>query len=293
MKIKRRTLELLKLFAIYVGGITVSFLLLYGYFRTDFFTITSYDVRGLDDETKALVVIKLKEESQNKSFFILPHHKIFTYSSDSVVSVVREQVPDLAAIEVHPVGLHTVRVTITLLTPLFAMDNGFAITEDGIIFATKKNTSELTSLVFATSTTKNLKRDGLVFFQLEGFDDLFLKNISELSKKVSSVIFPVSRIIVSESGDITLADMNDFHKVQLLVNSDTKKVWSNLVSAIDTNPLKDKLATDREKLLYLDVRYGNKVFYKFGNHAFQNSTTTGIMGSYDSASSTTSTTTSQ
>ena len=48
-------------------------------------------------------------------------------------------------------------------------------------------------------------------------------------------------------------------------SDDVDKIWSNIVSAIDTEPLKSKLEKDKSFLQYLDARFGNKVFYKFTN----------------------------
>ena len=70
---------------------------------------------------------------------------------------------------------------------------------------------------------------------------------------------------------------------------DQKKVWSTLVSALDTDPLKTKLATDKGKLEYLDVRYGNKVFYRFSDMTFQNKGETGILDDHATPTQATST----
>jgi hypothetical protein len=51
----------------------------------------------------------------------------------------------------------------------------------------------------------------------------------------------------------------------LAQNPDFKKVWSNLVSALDTDPLKTKMSQGKNNLMYVDLRFGNKVFYKFTN----------------------------
>ena len=63
--------------------------------------------------------------------------------------------------------------------------------------------------------------------------------------------------------------------------ADTDKVWSNIVSAIDTDPLKSKLLNNKDKLEYLDARFGNKVFFKFTNDG-----KTAIIPSHDISTST-------
>lgn len=44
-----------------------------------------------------------------------------------------------------------------------------------------------------------------------------------------------------------------------------EKIAENLQSAIDTDPLKTELKNKYNSLLYIDLRFGNKVYYKFKN----------------------------
>ena len=52
-------------------------------------------------------------------------------------------------------------------------------------------------------------------------------------------------------------------QILLKISSDYVKMAENLKSAIGTDPLQTKLKKDYNKLLYIDLRYGNKVYYKF------------------------------
>jgi hypothetical protein len=283
MKIKRRTLELLKISAGYLGIFVIVFGGVYGYSKTVIFSVTAYDVRGIDDVSRTTIQALLFDEAKNRSLWIFPHNKIFTYSSGAIVSIIRNEIPDLATIEVRPVGLHTVQVNVTLLKPLFAIDIGRAVTEDGIIFQTKKDTYPYPKIMLATSTVETIKINGLPFDRDTSLHDGFLKKVSGLASKVSSVIFPVTEISVTEEGDVVFTDENSSRKVLFLENANTEKVWSTLVSAIDTDPLKTKLKENIHSLLYLDVRYGNKVFYKFSDGLFQKSTSTDIMDNHDTS----------
>ena len=46
-------------------------------------------------------------------------------------------------------------------------------------------------------------------------------------------------------------------------NEDLSKLYENLEIAINTEPLKTDLKNNYTKLLYIDLRFNNKVFYKF------------------------------
>lgn len=281
MRMKRRTISLLLMWTIRVAIIATLFGVYYAYYRTNVFTITSYDIVGTDEESAGMIRVQLAALAQGKHYLVLPNDKIFTYYNSGIISVVRANVPDMKTISMRPVGLHTVRIDLTLLTPLVKTLEGQAITEDGILFPTKKNLDTYPVLTLASSSKETIKIEGLPFTQLTlAGDDInasFLQNLLSMSSKVSSVIFPVASILVEGTGDVTLTNASGTSKVMFLVSSDTKKVWSTLVSAIDTEPLKGKLATNRDRLLYLDVRYGNKVFYRFNDMTFQNNGTTAIL----------------
>jgi hypothetical protein len=293
MKIKRRTLHLFKIWAIRIASIVVLCGGYYTYAYTTIFTITSYDIQGVDDASRTRIDTKLHEIAKKKSFLIVPRDKIFTYNNSAIITAVRDEVSDVATISMRPVGLHTVKVSITLLIPVLKTEDGQAITEDGIIFTPAKSVWSYPSITIASSTKGGVKRSGLPFTQLyfggEKVDAAFLDTLLSMSTKVSSLIFPVTSILVEETGDVTLSNASGTSKVMFLQDAEPKKVWSTIVSAIDTEPLKSKLDTEKDKLLYLDARYGNKVFYRFSDMTFQNGKGAVIMDNHASTTQATST----
>lgn len=284
MKIKRRTLRLIIRRVLQFAIISFLVALFYGYFYTPYFTITTYIISGVDDESKQSINEKLHALDTQKAYKIFPRDKIFTYSNSAITDTVLEIVPETKAITMRPVGLHTVKIDITLLRPLFRVSNSQALTEDGIIFSTKYKLDTYPLLTVASSSTRTIKEHGITFTQLLLPDTEvttpFFTNLNAMSSKISSIIFPVASIVVEPTGDISCYNEAMTSKVIFLKETDFKKVWSTLVSAIDTDPLKSKLAKNREGLEYLDVRYGNKVFYRFNDMTFQNGTVNGILGNH-------------
>jgi cell division septal protein FtsQ len=55
--------------------------------------------------------------------------------------------------------------------------------------------------------------------------------------------------------------------VQVKTNADIKKVVENLKTALGTDPLKSKFDKNYKSLEYIDLRFGNKVYYKFKNES--------------------------
>ncbi len=291
MRIKRRTISLFKTWMLRLAVVTIFFGGYYLYVKTSFFTITQYDVQGVDTETVQIIQNQLGELARGHHLLILPNNKIFTYHTSAITNLVREHVTDLETIDIRPVGLHTVHITVTLLTPFVRTDDGQAVTKNGIVFFTNKDISSYPVLTIASSTKKMTKIEGLPFLQLvrkdKVIEETFLEHIIAMSTRVSSIIFPVTFILVEETGDVILSNASGTSRVMFLEDTDPKKLWSTLVSSIDTEPLKGKLEHNRNGLIYLDARYGNKVFYRFNDMIFQNGKSTGILEPHATTSTTT------
>ena len=281
MKRKRRRILWKKVFA-WLLGITVVSGVFYICFRTSTFTITSYELVGVPEEKKDLIINGLNDIAKTPLYKIIPSNRIFSYRGLRIKSLISKVLPNTERISFLPVGFHTLRITTTSYTPLFRIDGIHAITSTGVVYEESKDISFLPQLEIASSTTKTIDKDGISTTMIEGDANVFLSMLSSIVSNINSVLFTVSKIYVDTYGDIRLFDIREKSLVLFSRDSDTKKVWSNIVSAIDTDPLKSKLKIDKESLLYLDARFGNKVFYKFRNggiietHATTTATTTTV-----------------
>lgn len=295
MKIKKKTLALTLRVIIKLSVGVLIFSFFYCYVYTDYFTIHSYQISGIDENDKLAILAQLRLLDTKKVYLVFPSNKIFTYSNSMIISTVRTVVEETSAITIRPVGLHTVKIDITLLKPLFRISDTVGLTNDGVIFTTKYNLSSYPRITIASSTTQNFKHEGLSFTQIvipsKPHEKEFLTNLDSFIGKISSVIFPVDTILVESSGDVSAYNKEETSKILFLGDADLKKVWSTLLSAIDTDPLKSKLTTNKAGLEYLDVRYGNKVFYRFNDMAFQKGALTGILENHATSTQGISTTT--
>lgn len=284
MKIKRSTVVLLRKVLMF-SLITFSVVfVLYVYFKTPTFTIYSYELVGVPEMYKDTIVTKLKDVASQKQYKILPSNRVLSYRSTAIKSAVVDILPNSENVVLRPIGLHTLRITVTQYVPLFKIDEFRGVTKDGVIYTEFKDIHALPTLFIASSTSKEEVEDGIHSTIIAGIEQDTLINISKLITKINSVIFTVSKIDIDAYGDITLYDERGISRILFAGTENIDKVWSNLVSAIDTDPLKSKLATNKEKLEYLDARFGNKVFFKFTNDA-----KTAIIQSHASTTQTTTT----
>ncbi len=292
MKIKRRALVRAMRRVAIASSILIFLALMYSYWYSDIFTIQSYQISGVDEESRKSIENELHALGAKKVYGIFPRNKIFTYSTDLITTGIINALPEAASVDIRPVGLHTIKIHVTLLTPLFRISDTEGLTSDGIIFSTKYNISIRPRITIDSYTTKVIKKNNLTFTQIVLKDEMarpyFFTELNALVGKISSVVVSVDHVVIESTGDISLFTPGKDARIVFLKDSDFKKIWTTLVSAVDTDPLKLKLATAKNKLEYLDVRYGNKVFYRFNDMAFQKDSATAILRNHATTTHTTS-----
>lgn len=96
----------------------------------------------------------------------------------------------------------------------------------------------------------------------------YFGNMVEFVEGVKSFGLRPHALIVKEDGDIEMylkAEVFDenANKIIFTRDGDMAKALDNLHASLSTEPLKSELAKRYEELLYIDLRFGNKVYYKF------------------------------
>jgi len=266
---KRKTFNKIRKFSLITFLIVCLFSIFYVYFKTGFLTIDNYEIVGAKDQYIPALKEKFEELDKQKLYKMLPGNRVISYHDDEMKSFIHELLPNTEKISVMPISFHTLKISIKPYTPLFKINDKQAITKEAIIYTEIEDMNNLTTLLFSTSSTIN---------------SFNLSKIVDIVPKISASIFEVKEINLNEYNDIYVKGGSTNNSVVIFSeNSDMKKIWSNLVSAIDTDPLKSKLEKDKDRLEYLDTRFGNKVFYKFtndkqpviiGTHATTTATTT-------------------
>lgn len=100
------------------------------------------------------------------------------------------------------------------------------------------------------------------------FQDNFKKLISfkDISTKIG--LKPVAMQMANDGeGSLFLGGSKDISSpiIRFKIDSDFSKITENLQTALHTDPLKKKFNTKGSSLEYIDLRFGNKVYYKFKN----------------------------
>jgi hypothetical protein len=205
----------------------------------------------VDDFHKELLLKEFQSISNEPVARILPGNSIFTYHRKAIQRIVYDMLPNTESLSIYPPTFHTLTIKVIAYKPMFRKEGVQAITSDGVVYKEINDISKLPSIKTASSSSI--------------LSENILHLIESIYSKVDASLFTVGSILVDENNDIHIKSKE--HESQVIFSSTDAAgiIWSNIVSAIDTEPLKSKLATEKEALLYLDVRFGNKVFYRFTN----------------------------
>ncbi|MBP9711437.1 MAG: hypothetical protein KBD55_00155 [Candidatus Pacebacteria bacterium] len=104
--------------------------------------------------------------------------------------------------------------------------------------------------------------EGLSFMPLQWKDILDFKNA------ISKMELKPSILYAKDDGDIELYLASNLtppnaQKILFRSDSDLNKIAENLETALSTEPLANDFRNNFNNLLYIDLRFGNKVYYKF------------------------------
>jgi len=200
-----------------------------------------------------------KEVLSGKSGYIFPAQHTAFLPKGRIEKNLLLLYPEIQSLIISRSGLTGMDIFITLRTPAFRMENGLALDVNGIAYKEPGDISIL-PLFTLTSTFPTKEQAG---------------SMQNFMSKLSVRLAPVTEVKIDENKDVQYFFGNTKQYVITPLLGDTSIYWSTLVSALDTEPLSTLLQTKRNELEYIDLRFGNKVFYKFAKGtAKQTSTTT-------------------
>jgi cell division septal protein FtsQ len=245
MRVNKKAKRLLLYFVTFLFGI---FLLygLYVFFASPKMYIDSIIVSP--PEYQDLVSTYTKPILEDKHLYLIPTNHTAFIPFSKLKKELQTNIQEIESITIKHKGLKALTVDIVLRKPLFRLEHDLAVDKLGVVYKEPTNIDHLPLFLFKNTLPQTET--------LLGFESL--------AKKLSTLIKPVTRIEVDEHGDVYYYFYQSNATVITRVSSSTEALWSTLVSAVATDPLKTSLETQNPNLNYIDLRFGNKVFYKFG-----------------------------
>lgn len=268
LKNRRRFLGSL-LICILVGG----FLTL---LNLNFFRLTSFKLSG--ETSQDLVIIKqlIKQELDGYFLLIIPNNSIFFFSEQRLIDLLKKRFPALETVEIDSPDLNTLVIKLTdresktLWCSLSAEGKlCFYLNDNGEVYQTAPNFSS--SIILEFNDRQPIKKIPLSVINPKDLEraKIFLNFI-----KISLVDWPTA----SSSYRLVRVNVLPMADFEAIINSETNPddTWRLLFNTratadqliINFNSLiKDQTLTkewlNSPSLDYLDLRFGNKVFYRF------------------------------
>lgn len=240
------------------------------------FYIKDVEVSG----TEVVSADELKNKTENEISglnLIIPKRNIFFYPKQNLKKELAQTFPRLDSIEIN-VENKNLRVAVTEREPAYlwcgekvpmskqeAFSNECYFVDDtGFIYALAPQFSEsvypkIYTKIFDDETSQNPTGKNAMVRSL-------LSNISIFAKQISNSAMKPSAFSINNDGDALIflfRDSDILPEVRYNPVHDPIVASTGFKTAINSEPLKSKLAQSFSKLEYIDVRFANKVFYKF------------------------------
>lgn len=255
-------------------GIFVLILLLSGIAilsRSDKINIKIIEVKGVNSIDTRTVEELIKENISGHYLYFFPKSNIFILPKNKIRYELENNHKQFKNIELKIVGTTTLVVTLSVREAQYLwcgeeflsteLKSCYFMDENGFIY---DNAPYFSGDVYFKFFGKIDFIDNPIgaIFQSVHFEKISL--LKELLKEIN--IEPIA-LYLREDGDMELylSSSADDIKPKIIFNpdADVVKMSENLQSALLTDPLMSDFKDKYNKLQYIDLRFGNKVYYKF------------------------------
>ena len=253
-KQKRRRLRLILAL---VGLVLLLSSLIY-FSRHQWFLINEVAVLGEDVIDKAEIEKIARDMLSDYSLWIFPRANSLIYPKKDIESALFEKFPRFQSVDLDLKGLKTLNITVEERVP-FALycprvSKCYFLDKEGLIFALAPS---FTGTVYFLYTTEDKIENpiGERFMSVEEFKTLpkFIETLTTLGihSKALEVGKSEYRLSLQTDGEVIWPR-----------DSDLAVIYSNLEAFLSSKPIKGQ-SNFLNKILYLDLRTDNKVFYRF------------------------------
>ena len=246
-------------------------LALLAYFlRTSIFNITSVEIVGNKIIDTEIIKTVAEKEIAGYYFWFFPKTNIFFYPKNNIKKELANQFKRLKDITLFVEKNKVLKISLNERIGLYtwcgispgteligenSKEQCYFIDKDGYVFDEAPYFS------------------GEVYFKFYGpilesyfSPDIFSKLISFKDTLFSMGLEPVI-LYMQENKNIKifLSDRTSSSKPEIILKSDSdfEKIADNLEAALTTEPLQSDFKNKYSSLLYIDLRFGNKVYFKF------------------------------
>lgn len=270
LKNKRRKILIRKILIISIG-----FMLIFGGLsyisKIGRLNISGVEVVGNKVIDSEAIINIVNRETAGKYIWLFPKTNIFLYPKNKIEYSLGNEFKRLTDIDIETTD-RKILVSVGEREPVYTWcgvvppeeettEICYFLDKKGFIFDEAPYFSGEVYFKFYGSTGKESDPSGV--YLAEGYFDrliIFKDDLSNMNLK------PVMLYI--EEGEnlkifLSKKDSPKNPEIRFKKDSDFKKIATNFKAALDTEPLLSKFKNEYSKLEYIDLRFGNKVYYKF------------------------------
>lgn len=188
-----------------------------------------------------------------------------TYPREEIASSVKAYGPKIKEVDVSISGLKTLSIKIVEREPVAVWcNNGSCLLLDNSGMAYDMATTTESGIVFSSAAIQEPKPGDRIA------DAPAFVSLMQLLKAMPDFGFVVSAAHFSSEGDISLSMASSGPKVILAIDQDTLATYNRLNALMRDVNIKSQIKNDAYE--YVDLRFGNKVYYKLRSGASASST---------------------
>lgn len=246
-----------------LGIIVLGVLFGIGYFlRHPNFQIKSISVIGTTVIDEEDVSSSIRSQLQGSWLWIFPRTSVLLVNDKAIERNLKEQFSRIETISVKRTNLHSIVATIKEFDAVYL----WCTEEDSCYFMDERGVVYSRAPVFSgTAYPKLFTKTELQELPFQGMKLIDLEQIATLQRRLSEINITPVAFRVRSSRELQVDFLHNKTIARLLIDPTTPTDTSleYLFSGIRTAPLSDLFHNDNKKLLYIDVRFSNKVVYKF------------------------------
>ena len=260
---KRRNFFFIKIF--FLSSLLVAFFFSASYLLENAkINIEKIEIKGnliVEQETIRKVAAG---ELSGKYFSLVPKKNTFLYPKKNIEQKIKDQEKRIQSIIFERIGMTAVLLTVIERQPKFLWCDDFTaiseecyfIDETGFIFSKAPKFSDDVYFRFYGG---GARQDAIGKQYLPPHDFVRISRFVEMTKESN---IEASKLYLKEMGEYEL-HLQDGTRVLFMRSDDELAIFDNLKTVLQSEVFGKEVRNNPSPVDYIDLRYGNKVFYKF------------------------------
>lgn len=225
------------------------------------FAINEVEVSGNQQVASSYIEKLVARELEGSKYIFFPKKNIFWYPEEKLMTKIASSTPRIQNVEIERGGLTTLKINISerstyalVCTELVETSKCYLADINSVLYAEAPDFKASVFVKFYNTSTSTSLKLGDKFLEPSE-----LKSLVGFSEKLKKINLVVARINVS-SGTTELI-LENGGKLIVTKEQNMDIAFENLKSLIESKEFKGR-NDDGLKFQYIDLRFGNKLFYK-------------------------------